>query len=293
MAELSSVEAFNEFLDNMDASVIGAFQSIEVPDPAATRPEGWDDEEDGEWAAPTAEHPVYEKFKAVKSRAYNYRFAFTTSPEVLAMLKQKSKAGVYLYRSPKFVSKEHGDRPRERYPSDTLAEDAVVNWLAAKAQPLVGLYNSGTQERYAKVPVLVTFFNLDFEANAKGTTYVLKRLRKVAAELKGKLSFAVASATEMSYDMGDFGLESVTKSKSDILIGIRGADGKFYKGTEAFSAKAVQAFADAFLAGTLEAYEKPPDAVPPAGDEDNMGEDDDEGEGMDNEDGDDEPKDEM
>jgi hypothetical protein len=72
---------------------------------------------------------------------------------VLAHMKAKSN-GLYLYRSPKFVSKEHGDRPRERFPSDKLSESAVSNWLSAKAQPLVGLYSSTTKDRYAKAATL-------------------------------------------------------------------------------------------------------------------------------------------
>ena len=69
-------------------------------------------------------------------------------PEVLAHMKAKSN-GLYLYRSPKFLSAEHGDKPRERFPSTKLSESAVRNWLNSKAQPLVGLYSSSTKERYS------------------------------------------------------------------------------------------------------------------------------------------------
>ena len=43
--ELTSVEEFELFLDDNDASVIGAFLTKEMPDPSAVKPEGWDDEE--------------------------------------------------------------------------------------------------------------------------------------------------------------------------------------------------------------------------------------------------------
>ena len=46
--------------------------------------------------------------------------------EVLEKLKSK-KGGLYLFRSPKFVSAEHGDKPRERYPSDKWTESGVSN----------------------------------------------------------------------------------------------------------------------------------------------------------------------
>jgi len=266
-----TVEDFDAFLDNVDASVIAAFPSSEITDPNAVLPEGWDEEEDGPWEAPTIEHPVLTSVKAVSAAAYGYRFAHTSAPELLEKLKVK-KSGLFLYRSPKFMSTKDGDRPRERFPSDTLSESAVTNWLAAKAQPLVGLYNHNTKDRY-KSAVALVFLNLDFEKQSKNIEYVLKRARKVAASLKGKkLAIAVASSTDMSYELGDYGLKS--KSANEILMGIKsGSDYysavSFFEGSgssSAFSGKSLSSFADAFLAGKLTPYEKP-EEPPPADDE--------------------------
>lgn len=265
--EISSVEEFESFIDDADASVIGAFAAKEVKDPEAKLPEGWDTEEDGEWEAPTIENPAVTSFNSITGSAYNYRFAITYEPAVLAVLKQKSKSGLYLYRSPKFLSKEHGDRARERYPSDKLSTDGVTNWLNAKAQPLVGQFSTTTQQRY-KGPVLVVFMNLDFEQNAKSVNYVLKRARKAAVGYKGKLSVAVASSSDMSYDLADYGLKSKSP-KSEILMGIR-ADGKYYGAADiAFSAAAMTKFADDFLAGKVpEAVRLEPDTPDPPPDDD-------------------------
>lgn len=111
------------------------------------------------------ENPTFTSFNSISSSNYGYRFAYTTAPEVLAKLKCK-KSGLFLYRSPKFISVKDGDRPRERYPSDTFSDSAVSNWLAAKAQPLVGMYSHSSKDRY-KGPVLVIFMYLDFEKNAQ------------------------------------------------------------------------------------------------------------------------------
>lgn len=280
--ELTSVEQFEAFIDNADASVIGAFAAKEVKDPEAKIPEGWDADEDGEWEAPTIENPAVTSFNSITSSAYGYRFAITYEPAVLAVLKQKSKSGLYLYRSPKFLSKEHGDRARERYPSDKLSSDGVTNWLNAKAQPLVGQFSMTTQDRY-KGPTLVVFMNLDFEQNAKGVNYVLKRARKAAVGYKGKLSFAVASSSDMSYDLADYGLKSKSP-KSEILMGIR-AGGKYYGAVDvAFSAAAMTKFADDFLAGKLaEAVRLEPE-TPPASDDDDVDMGGEDGEGYDDDD---------
>jgi hypothetical protein len=270
--ELGTVEEFEAFIDNKDASVIGAFAAMEVKDQAASIPEGWDEEEDGEWAAPMIPNPSVGAFNEAASRAYSVRYAVTYEPEVLARLKSKS-GGVYLYRSPKFVSTESGDRPRERYPATKINADALFNFVSAKAQPLVGLFSSATADRY-KTPTLVIFMNLDFESNPKGVNYVLKRARKAAAgSLKGKMAIALGSSSEDSYLLSDFGLESKSP-KSEILMGIRDGGHTYYQqpaGT-AFSAATMQKFADDFLGGKLTPYEKPPPADEPdaGGDDDGM-----------------------
>jgi len=259
--ELMSVEDFDAFLDNEDASVIGAFTAKEMVDPDAKMPEGWDEDEDGEWSAETIENPAYTQFKAVAG-TYGYRFAYTFDAEVLSKLKSKT-GGLYLYRSPKFLSVEHGDRPRERFPSTKFTPDAVTNWLEAKAQPLVGPYSMQTKDRY-KTPVLTIFMNLDFDKNAKSVAYVLKRARKVAAGLKGKLAVSVGSLSEMSYEMESYGLTS-TKSV-DILMGIRSGYEYYGLSDKAFSKDSLTAFAKKFLAKELSPYVKPEE--PPAAEED-------------------------
>mmetsp|Transcript_61375 Transcript_61375/g.102151 ORF Transcript_61375/g.102151 Transcript_61375/m.102151 type:complete len:349 (+) Transcript_61375:81-1127(+) len=254
LQELYSLSDFEAFIDNADASVIAAFTAKEITDPKAVIPEGWDEEEDGEWEPETIEHPELSTFKKISTNVYGYRYAYTTEPEVLAKLKSKN-GGLFLYRSPRFVSSEHGDRPRERYPSATLNEQAVANFLSAKAQPLVGQYSSTTKDRY-KSSVLVIFMNLDWEKNKQGIQYVLKRARKVAVGLKGKLAFAVAHASDMSYDMSEFGLTS-TKPNTEILMGIHSGSDYYSSPSDAFSAKALTEFADSYLAGELSPYVKP------------------------------------
>ena len=59
----------------------------------------------------------------------------------------------------------------------------------------MGLFSSTTSSRYSGA-VLVIFCNLDFEQNAKGVNYVLKRARKAAVALKGRMAVAVARLME-------------------------------------------------------------------------------------------------
>jgi len=279
--ELLTVDDFNQFIDDSDASVVATFAAKEMADPEAAIPEGWDEEEDGAWVAPTVVTPALAAYNQAAQGLYNYRFAYTVSEDVMTAMKAKKAGGIYVYKSPRFVSAEHGDRPRERFPAAVASGPALTNWLSAKAQPLVGLYSTSTKERY-KGPVLVIYLNLDFEQNLKGVNYVLKRARKAAGALKPKLAVAVANLADATYELEDYGLTS-TKPKSDILMGISQPTGPYESKkyappaeASAFSAAAMSEFARAFLAGELEAYEKPPPSDDgSAGDGEGYNEDDD------------------
>lgn len=260
LKELSSVEDFEQFINHTDASIVFACTAEKLKDPKAVKPEQWDDDEDGDWDAPTIDNPSLVTYKAIAGSEYGYRFAWSTASTVLERLKSKT-GGLYLYRSPYYLSKEHGDRPRERYPGDSLSEGAVSDWIGKKAQTLVGEYSSSSTERY-KGPTLVIFLNLDWESNSKSINYVLKRARKVAVGLKDKLSFAVASITALDYELDDYGLKK--KENSDILMGIRAGpdyDAAKYGATDkSFSAEALKEFADAYIAGKLKPYKRDDDA---------------------------------
>jgi len=260
LQELKTVEDFEKFIDNEDASVIGAFASEKMADPTSVRPHDWDDDEDGEWEAPTIDTPGLMSLKSISSSEYGYRFAYTTTPAVMEKLKLKA-GSVYLYRAPRYVSKEFGDRPRERFPGDNLTQSAASHWLSIKAQPLVGEYSSTTQDRYTSA-VLIIYLNLDWNENTKKINYVLKRARKVADGLRGKLALAVASISSKGYELDDYGLSS--QDDSDVLMGIRAgsdysADKYAPPSDKAFSADTLKAFADAYLAGELTPFKKPDD----------------------------------
>jgi len=119
---------------------------------------------------------------------------------------------------------------------------------------------------------------------------VLKRARKAAAKLKGKLAVAVASSTDLSYELGDYGLP--TDKPNTILMGIS-AGGQYYApadGAAAFSGDTLSEFARAFLAGELTPYEKPEPEPAAGGDDEDLSDNDDDYGGGDE---DDEYKDEA
>eukprot|EP00967_Tisochrysis_lutea_P111616 scaffold175697_cov36-Tisochrysis_lutea.AAC.1 len=245
--QLDDVSALEQFLDHDDASVIGAFTSLDG--------EGFDEFE-----------------QIAGALQYDWRFAHTAAPAVLERIKAKS-GGLLLYRSPRYVSEKYGDRPRERFPSTNLKEAAVKSWLLSKAQPLVGQYTYNTKERYfsKKLPIVLIFVHIDWKGNPKGTAYYANRARKVASQYVGKLQFALAHLGDYEYQMADYGLE-VSDKVHDVRIGLIHKEGDFeytYGSSETkFSAEALTSFADAFLAGKLEPAKKTDVSAPPPGNDD-------------------------
>jgi hypothetical protein len=251
---LKTAEDFDKFLDNADASVIGAFSAEKMFDPTSVRPADWDEEEDGEFEPATIDNPDLAAFKTTGtgwSSEHGFRFAYTSSPELLEKMKVK-KEGVYLFRSPWYLSTEDGDRPRETFPGNTPTEAGIAHWALSKAQPLVGEFTMQTMGRYKNV--LIIFVEELKRPWSNMVKYVLKRARKVAVGIKDKLAVAVASKETLE-ELGE-------SMNSHVLMEIRhgtDSDAPRYRPSAAkpFSADSLQEFANAYLAGELKPYEDP------------------------------------
>lgn len=118
----------------------------------------------------------------------------------------------------------------------------------------------------------------------QGFSYVLKRARKAATSLKGKMTVAIANNDAI--ELQDFGHE-LKSQKSDLHIAIHAGDDRYGApaGT-AFSGAALEAFAKKYLAGELTPFVKPdpppmeddPTDDPPEDEEDMEGANEDGGE---------------
>eukprot|EP00962_Isochrysis_galbana_P059539 scaffold33198_cov107-Isochrysis_galbana.AAC.1 len=168
----------------------------------------------------------------------------------------------------RYVSEKYGDRARERFPSAKLNAPAVKSWLLSKAQPLVAQFTYATKERYlsSRLPVVLVFADINWAGNPKGTAYYLNRVRKVAAQYKGKLQFALAHMSDYEYTLPDYGL-AVSDRKHDVRIGLLHKEGSveltYGCDDTKFSVEALTAFADAYLAGQLSPAKRTDVSAPP------------------------------
>merc|ERR1712118_327075 len=118
---------------------------------------------------------------------------------------------------------------------------------AAKLQkgPAVLVY---APPRFVKegVPVVTLFAAIDLEKNAKGFDYFANRLRKVAADYVGKLSFNIGDNEDFSYQLEDYGIE--LPAKKDVGVGAKDGN-KYYRMEDKFNVDNVRKFAQAVVDG--------------------------------------------
>ena len=132
---------------------------------------------------------------------YDFRFALITDEAARTEAKLQKGPAVLVYAPPRFLDKKGGEKKRARYPSAKLDADALKKFITKKSVPLVGQKTWKSGERYEKqgVPVVTLFAAVDLEKNGKGFDYFANRLRKVAVEYVGKLSFNIGDKEDFSY----------------------------------------------------------------------------------------------
>lgn len=201
-------------------------------------------------------------FEEVASEmAYNVRFAMSTSKEVLEEIKSDG-CSVYVHKPAKYLSKLDTGA-KSRFPSKSLKKDALVRFIQSKILPLVGERTYKTSSFYdaSPLPVVTVFAEVDHAKNAKGFQYLINRIRKVAAEHKGKLIFNIAGKSDSYSLMSDFGI--TLPKKTSVAVGIK-AGSMYYTlpVSDSFSADALTKFIADFRAGVLVGKEKVPPQLP-------------------------------
>merc|ERR1712196_354543 len=140
---------------------------------------------------------------------------------------------VLVYQPTRFTSDKY-DRPKARYPARTISPDSLGKFIYQKSVPLVGQRTWKSADRYEKLglPVVTLFTKIDHEKNRKGYDYFANRLRRVAEEFKGKLSFNIGDKDDFSYLLEDYDLE--LPEKKDVGVGIKNGNA-YYKMSDTFS----------------------------------------------------------
>lgn len=81
---------------------------------------------------------------------------------------------------------------------------------------LCGHRTSSTSKLFDKKPLVVVYYAMDYVKNPKGTNYWRNRVMKVGKKARdaGKeVYFAVSSASELSWELNEYGIESPDDKK--------------------------------------------------------------------------------
>jgi len=181
---------------------------------------------------------------------YDFRFALVTDEAARTEAKLQKGPAVLVYAPPRFLAKKD-EKKRARYPSAKLDADALKKFITKKSVPLVGQKTWKSGDRYDKqgVPVVTLFAAVDLEKNGKGFDYFANRLRKVAADYIGKLSFNIGDKEDFSYQLEDYGID--LPNKKDVGVGAKHGS-KYWKMEDKFNVDNLRKFAAAIVDGSLE-----------------------------------------
>ncbi|BFZ02019.1 hypothetical protein BsWGS_05058 [Bradybaena similaris] len=232
--KLTTKEEARNFIDKDTPGVIGFF----------------DDEDNAE----------VKSYLKVADQLPNLRFAHTTSDEVKKELKVTEQK-VILFR-PKQLQSKFEDA--EVHITETGNKLKTI--LESEALGLCGERTSGNAENFVK-PLVVTYFNVDYTKNPKGTNYWRNRVMKVAKQLKDEkltVNFAISNIDELGRELDECGLEDRSGDKPFVCA--YDSSNKKYKLTEVFSVETLEQFVRDFVAGKLEPHIKS-EPVPEPNDE--------------------------
>ncbi|BES98578.1 Thioredoxin [Nesidiocoris tenuis] len=101
---------------------------------------------------------------------------------------------------------------------------ALLEWMQQVKHGLVGVRTPGNQHEFKK-PLIVAYYDVDFEYDAKTTKKLRNRVLQVAKRFKDNFNFAVSQKFDFPNDFFQFGFTSLPMGKAVVLATT--AAGKF------------------------------------------------------------------
>lgn len=223
--ELTDVASAEKFLGNMEHSIVAFVKS--------------------------ADSKLLAEFKKLAdSLAENYRFAYSSNPEVLAKYGHEDK--VVIYQPPRLQVK--------LLPTETVytGGEKTGEMRAFIEKEFHGLVGHRTMNNVAqfKGPLVVVSYNVDYVRDVKGSNYVRNRVIKVAKKLRDEglnVNFAVSNINDFQQETSEFGITPVDGAK--YILG-RGKNNEKFKFEGEYSVENLEQFARELVAGSLEQYLK-------------------------------------
>jgi len=122
---------------------------------------------------------------------------------------------------------------------------------------MVGHRTSSSVKYFMEKPIVVAFYNVDYEKDPKGTNYWRNRIMKVAKKFidSGKLKhFAISNTQQLRHEMAEFGVDAPDNSK--VYITARDDKNQKFKMDDDFTMETFEKFLNNLVDKNLVAYLK-------------------------------------
>ncbi|CAM2725123.1 unnamed protein product [Rotaria socialis] len=184
---LENLADYEKYLDNTEPSIIGYFSS-------------------------ETSSLKDDLVKAAGQLSEKFRFAYTTSYEILGNVEYSNKIVIH---QPKRLQ----TKLENSFVVVEATGNAIKSFILEEIHGLVGHRTPSNFGDFSK-PTVVIYYNVDYVRDTKGTNYVRNRILKVAKKLADenvKVTFAVSNAEELRHELTEFGVNDIKKDGKYVL----------------------------------------------------------------------------
>lgn len=200
------------------------------------------------------ENDFYKKFmKAADQKRTEFNFAHSLDTDINKQFDFND--AIVIFR-PKHMHAKFEDA-KEILTNADVNTNEIKLFIEEKHIGLVGQMKPSNEDSFKK-PAVVVYYNVDWEKDLKGSRYWRNRVARIAKKFIGDITFAIASKSDYSRQLGDWGLQ---ESGKDVNAVARNAKGQVFKMTEKFTVDALETFVNEFKDDKLKPYIKS-EAVP-------------------------------
>jgi protein disulfide isomerase family A protein 3 len=193
--------------------------------------------------------------KVADALSEDFKFGYTADPEAVEKYGYTDEIVIY---QPKRLQNKF-DPTALKYEGD-VKTGSVKKFINDNIHGFAGHRTTDNQGQF-KNPLVVAYYNVDYEKDVKGTNYWRNRVMKVAKKLKEEgrtINFAVSSKADFGHEMDEFNIKGASDKPA---IAGKDASGQKFVMADEFSMDALEKFCNDLLDDKLEPYLKS-EAVP-------------------------------
>lgn len=205
--------------------------------------------------------PLYKLFLGANDELRDdYQFGHTFSKDVKAKFALKGESAIIVVHPEYMIS--NYEKKYQFYTDKAGSVKDIQSFYKKYQVPLVGHYTQEADKKFVKRPLVLVFYDVNFDAKVRSLTqYWREKVLRVAKEFPD-IQFAVANEESFEEKMKEFGLH---ESGEDINVGLYDTDNRrFAMVDEEFSEDSLTEFVESWKDGKLKPILKSQPAVPRA-----------------------------